>query len=88
MFIAFPGHGMLSNINNNDHIYIRTVRGKSRLLHKPVLYLNQSHNDAKNGKRRKYVVMKSEIHEEICAVWRNLIKTLNDVEIRVETTQF
>lgn len=73
MFIAIPGHGMLSNLNNIDHVHIRTVRGKSRLLHKLVLYPHQNHNDAKNGERRKYVVMKSEKREEICAVWCNLI---------------
>ena len=60
MFIAFPGHGMLINVDSIDHVHIRTVRGKSRLLHKLVLYLNQSHNEARNGERRKYVVMKSE----------------------------
>ena len=88
MFLEFPGHGMLINIDSIDHVRIETVRGKDRLLHKLVLYLTQNHADAQNGNRRKFVVMKHEDREEICKVWRELIDRLNDVVIQIDTPKF
>ena len=91
MLIEFPGHGMLVNVDSIDHVRIETVRGaksNDRLLHKLVLYLTQNHVDSQNGDRRKFVVMKSENREEICAVWRVLIDSLNDVVIQIETPTF
>ena len=88
MFLEFPGHGMLINIDSIDHVRIETVRGKDRLLHKLVLYLTQNHVDAQNGDRRKFVIMKSENREHICEVWRDLIDRLNDVVIQIETPSF
>lgn len=85
MFIEFPGHGMLINIDSIDHVRIETVKGRNQLIHKLVLYLNQNQTDTHNGDRRKYVVMRSENREEICKVWRQLIDRINDVVIQIDT---
>ena len=78
---------MLINIDSIDHVRIETVRGKDRLLHKLVLYLTQNHVDAKNGDRRKYVVMRHEDRREICKVWQEIIDRINDVVIQIETPE-
>ena len=88
MFLEFPGHGMLINIDSIDSIRIETVKGKTQLLHKLVLYLIKNHVDADTGDRRKFVIMKSENREEICRVWRQIIDRMNDVVIQIETPSF
>lgn len=88
MFLEFPGHGMLINIDSIDHIRIETVKGRQQLLHKLVLHLTQNHVDAQNGDRRKFVIMKSENREEISQVWRQIIDRINDVVIQIDTPRF
>ena len=68
-----------------DSIRIETVKGKTQLLHKLVLYLIKNHVDADTGDRRKFVIMKSENRESICTVWRQIIDRMNDVVIQIDT---